>query len=122
LSISNPNWINCIQRMKNYNKNLIQKHHYSRFCKKLLGQIIFLYFLQKKGWFGVAKNQLWGTGPKDFIRKLFAGDYVSYDNFYTEILEPLFYEALRTDRAFNNHFYNKLQCKIPFLMVDSLIQ
>jgi hypothetical protein len=85
------------------------------FAKKLLGQIIFLYFLQKKGWFGVAKNQLWGTGPKDFIRKLFAGDYVSYDNFYTEILEPLFYEALRTDRAFNNHFYDKLQCKIPFL-------
>ena len=66
------------------------------FAKKLLGQIIFLYFLQKKGWFGVAKNQSWGTGPKDFIRKLFAGDYVSYDNFYTEILEPLFYEALRT--------------------------
>ena len=63
------------------------------FAKKLLGQIIFLYFLQKKGWFGVAKNQSWGTGPKDFIRKLFAGDYVSYDNFYTEILEPLFYEA-----------------------------
>ena len=85
------------------------------FAKKLLGQIIFLYFLQKKGWFGVAKNQSWGTGPKDFIRKLFAGDYVSYDNFYTEILEPLFYEALRTDRAFNNHFYDKLQCKIPFL-------
>ena len=31
------------------------------FSKKLLGQIVFLYFLQKKGWFGVKKDQKWGT-------------------------------------------------------------
>ena len=85
------------------------------FAKKLLGQIIFLYFLQKKGWFGVDKNEPWGSGPKNFIRKLFNKDYISYNNFYNEILEPLFYEALRTDRACNDHFYDKLKCKIPFL-------
>ena len=28
----------------------------SRFAKKLLGQIVFLYFLQKKGWLGAAKG------------------------------------------------------------------
>ena len=33
----------------------------SRFAKKLLGQIVFLYFLQKKGWLGVAKDERWGT-------------------------------------------------------------
>src|SRR5207247_9439977 len=27
------------------------------FAKKLMGQIVFLYFLQKKGWLGVAKGQ-----------------------------------------------------------------
>jgi translation initiation factor RLI1 len=27
------------------------------FAKKTLGQIVFLYFLQKKGWFGVAENK-----------------------------------------------------------------
>jgi hypothetical protein len=32
------------------------------FAKKLLGQIVFLYFLQKKGWFGVERDQDWGTG------------------------------------------------------------
>ncbi|MFZ2397765.1 MAG: hypothetical protein WAW31_03680, partial [Smithella sp.] len=36
------------------------------FAKKLLGQIVFLYFLQKKGWFGVAKKAAWGTGSKQF--------------------------------------------------------
>src|SRR4030042_5109601 len=32
------------------------------FAKKLLGQIVFLYFLQKKGWFGVGRDEDWGTG------------------------------------------------------------
>jgi hypothetical protein len=85
------------------------------FAKKLLGQIVFLYFLQKKGWFGVEKGKDFGTGPRDFIRRLFNGEYISYKNFYNEVLEPLFYEALRVDRSFNDHYYDKLNCKIPFL-------
>jgi hypothetical protein len=36
------------------------------FAKKLLGQIVFLYFLQKKGWFGVERGKSWGSGRKDF--------------------------------------------------------
>ncbi|MDR4509182.1 MAG: hypothetical protein MRJ65_13285 [Candidatus Brocadiaceae bacterium] len=38
------------------------------FAKKLLGQIVFLYFLQKKGWFGVSRDEAWGTGSKHFLR------------------------------------------------------
>jgi hypothetical protein len=38
-----------------------------RFVKKLLGQIVFLYFLQKKGWLGVPKDQKMGTGSKRFL-------------------------------------------------------
>jgi len=85
------------------------------FAKKLLGQIVFLYFLQKKGWFGVEKGKDFGTGPKDFIRRLFNNEYISYENFYNQVLKPLFYEALRVDRSFNDHYYDKLNCKIPFL-------
>lgn len=85
------------------------------FAKKLLGQIVFLYFLQKKGWFGVAKGNHWGSGPKDFMRKLFNKEFGNYDNFFNDILEPLFYEALRTDRSFDDHFYSRFNCKIPFL-------
>jgi len=83
------------------------------FAKKLLGQIVFLYFLQKKGWFGVQRDADWGTGPKDFLRRLFEKQIVDYKNFFNEILEPLFYEALARER--DDNFYSRFDCKIPFL-------
>jgi len=85
------------------------------FSKKLLGQIVFLYFLQKKGWFGVEKGKGWGTGPKDFIRRLFKKDFGNYENFFNDILEPLFYEALRIDRSSAGHYFSRFNCEIPFL-------
>lgn len=85
------------------------------FSKKLLGQIIFLYFLQKKGWFGVPKNSLWGEGSKQFLREIFEQKHKTYNNFFDEILEPLFYDALRNDRSHDYHYYPYLKCKIPFL-------
>lgn len=84
------------------------------FAKKLMGQIVFLYFLQKKGWLGVAEGSDWGTGPHDFVRRLARGEYGKYGNFFNEILEPLFYDTLATDRgheAWCPHF----KSRIPFL-------
>lgn len=83
------------------------------FSKKLLGQIVFLYFLQKKGWFGVARDASWGTGPKNFLRLLFEKRVSNYQNFFNDILEPLFYEALAIERQAD--FYSRFNCKIPFL-------
>ncbi len=83
------------------------------FSKKLLGQIVFLYFLQKKGWFGVEREKDWGTGPKNFLRQLFKKEIGSYSNFFNDILEPLFYEALALERT--HDYYGNLGCKIPFL-------
>lgn len=83
------------------------------FAKRLLGQIVFLYFLQKKGWLGVAKGQNWGTGPKDFLQALYRGEYGEYQNFFNDVLEPLFYEALATER--HDNYYDHLKCRIPFL-------
>jgi hypothetical protein len=85
----------------------------ANFAKKLLGQIVFLYFLQKKGWLGVTREGAWGSGPTDFLRRLFAKETISYTNFFDEVLEPLFYEALAEQRA--NDWYATLHCKIPFL-------
>ena len=85
------------------------------FAKKLLGQIVFLYFLQKKGWFGVGRDEDWGTGPKDFLRRLFEKEITSYGNFFNDVLEPLFYEALRIDRRHDDDYYSRFNCKIPFL-------
>jgi len=83
------------------------------FSKKLLGQIVFLYFLQKKGWFGVGRDADWGTGPRNFLRELFEGKHGAYANFFNDILEPLFYEALARER--DDDFYRHFNCRIPFL-------
>ena len=87
------------------------------FAKKLLGQIVFLYFLQKKGWFGVGRDNDWGTGSKHFLRELFDKKHSDYNNFFNDILEPLFYEALRSgkDREHIDYYYSRFNCKIPFL-------
>lgn len=84
------------------------------FAKKLMGQIVFLCFLQKKGWLGVAKGQDWGTGPRDFLRRLARREYGGYSNFFNDVLEPLFYDTLAADRG---HFAwsSRFQCRIPFL-------
>jgi len=84
-------------------------------AKKLLGQIIFLYFLQKKGWFGVPRDAAWGEGSRNFLRELFDKKHSDYKNFFNDILEPLFYEALRIDRSHDDHYYSRFNCKIPFL-------
>jgi hypothetical protein len=83
------------------------------FAKKLLGQVVFLYFLQKKGWFGVARDADWGTGPKGFLRDLFLRKHGTYASFFNDVLEPLFYEALARER--DGDFYSRFNCKIPFL-------
>lgn len=85
------------------------------FSKKLLGQIVFLYFLQKKGWFGVKKGAVWGTGSKQFLRDLFDEKIITYKNFFNDILEPLFYDALARDRSDIDHWNDHFQSKIPFL-------
>lgn len=85
----------------------------SDFSKKLLGQIVFLYFLQKKGWFGVRRDDDWGTGPKNFLRRLFEKKHGDYKNFFNDILEPLFYNTLAIERPFD--YSDRFNCKIPFL-------
>lgn len=101
---------------KDFNEKNINEDNFS---KKLLGQIVFLYFLQKKGWLGVEKNengnfQKWGSGSKTFLQDLFnnyeQGKY-NAQNFFNNILEPIFYDALNNEEE----YYDKFDCKIPFL-------
>jgi len=94
------------------------------FAKKLLGQVVFLYFLQKKGWFGVERGKPWGAGQRNFMRHLFkhrerygrsAVTQGRPANFFNDILEPLFYEALASPRLDDDHYYSHFDCRIPFL-------
>ncbi|MDO5773555.1 MAG: Eco57I restriction-modification methylase domain-containing protein [Spirochaetales bacterium] len=70
------------------------------FVKKMMGRLVFLQFLQKKGWLGVQKNAKWGAGDKNFIYNLFknADDSVKND-FLEQALEPLFFKSLNCDRG-----------------------
>lgn len=85
------------------------------FSKKLLGQVVFLYFLQKKGWLGVPEEGKWGNGSKRFLRDLFERKHVRYRNFFNDVLEHLFYEALASDRSVYDHFSTLFNCRLPFL-------
>jgi len=87
----------------------------TRFTKKLLGQIVFLYFLQKKGWLGVPKNEHWGKGKKRFLQDLFEDAQKQNKNYFKDYLQPLFYEALAKERNNENSYYERLNCRIPFL-------
>jgi len=87
----------------------------TRFTKKLLGQIVFLYFLQKKGWLGVPKTGHWGKGNRRFIQDLFIESTDKNKNFFKTYLQYLFYEALAKERNNENSFYNRFNCRIPFL-------
>ena len=84
-----------------------------RFAKKLLGQIVFLYFLQKKGWLGVTKDIPWGKGDKKFLRNRYQHAIEDNKNYYADFLQYLFYEALAQEREEN--WYQRFACKIPFL-------
>lgn len=89
----------------------------ARFTKKLLGQIVFLYFLQKKGWLGVPKNETWGKGDKRFLQTLFTDTVTVNKNFFNDYLKFLFYEALAKARSNSPDpsYYKRFDCKIPFL-------
>lgn len=59
------------------------------YVKKLMGRLVFLQFLQKKGWLGVPAGEPWGTGDSEFIQNLFA-ETEDKDHFIDNVLEALF--------------------------------
>lgn len=69
------------------------------YVKKMMGRIVFLHFLQKKGWLNDNTN---------FMQHTFSRNKDCQDDFLEKILEPLFFGFLNTrkeDRAklFDNH-------------------
>lgn len=85
-----------------------------QFVKKLMGRIVFIYFLQKKGWLGVPANEAWGNGEKDFISRLFTS-FADKIDFYNKCLAPLFFQTLNKDRKDTNDIFEITNTKIPYL-------
>ena len=103
--IGNKDFLNEANKL-GYNGEEGEKKFTTTFCKKTLGQIMFLHFVQKKGWLGVSEK--WGDGDKGYLLNSTKG---FTDNYFNDFLEPLFYNALNAKRE-NDIYLNK---KIPFL-------
>lgn len=68
------------------------------YVKKLLGRLVFLQFLQKKGWMGVpASRSDWEGGDKNYLSHLIER-YKGNDRLLSDVLEPLFFNTLNEKR------------------------
>ena len=86
------------------------------YVKKLLGRLVFLQFLQKKGWMGVPANQQeWNGGDKFYLNHLIER-YEGNDRLLSDVLEPLFFNTLN-ERRINDLADSRLgkNIKIPYL-------
>src|SRR5574344_2727800 len=87
------------------------------YVKKLLGRLVFLQFLQKKGWLGVPVNSKWGSGDKEYMHNLWGNCQVK-ENFIDGVLEVLF-DDLNTDRKDSNFEVSNpilgKNIKVPYL-------
>ncbi len=70
------------------------------FCKRMMGRIVFLYFIQKKGWLAVGKGKKWGEGAPNYLYDLFRKSK-NKDDFYARELVPLFFSRLNNEDSEN---------------------
>jgi hypothetical protein len=109
-SISFPT--NATEQEKDYASKPIRD-----FVKKLLGRIVFLYFVQKKGWLG-ASDINYKDGLGDFIKQLF-NKSGGNEAFYGNWLKVLFFDTLNKgdiDRPDENFTMPDGKIvKVPFL-------
>ncbi|MCQ2303936.1 MAG: BREX-1 system adenine-specific DNA-methyltransferase PglX [Bacteroidales bacterium] len=85
------------------------------YVKKLMGRLVFLQFLQKKGWLGVKQNAAWGTGDSEFMLNLFNNSKYQ-DDFIEKVLEPLFNDInTKRENDFVTDANVGVGIKIPFL-------
>ena len=80
------------------------------FSKKLLGRIVFLHFLQKKGWLGCSvlntkkeNDEIWIDGNPNFIVDLYR-NFSDKEHFYSKCLTALFFSTLNEPDRTNNVF------------------
>lgn len=85
------------------------------FVKKMMGRIIFLYFLQKKGWLG-ASSEEYNDGDKNFMNNFWENSGKG-EAFYSVHLAKLFFEGLNLNNRDHDLFElpNGKKVKVPFL-------
>jgi adenine-specific DNA-methyltransferase len=91
--VSEPNW----QLTALFGKDEKQARD---FVKRMMGRIVFLYFIQKKGWLSVKQSKKWGEGNPDYLYDLFKKSKQK-DDFYARELVPLFFTRLNNEDSEN---------------------
>jgi adenine-specific DNA-methyltransferase len=91
--ISEPNW----QLTALFGKDEKQARD---FVKRMMGRIVFLYFIQKKGWLSVKQSKKWGEGNPEYLFDLFKKSKQK-DDFYARELVPLFFTRLNNEDSEN---------------------
>lgn len=82
------------------------------FVKKLLGRLVFIQFLQKKGWMGCpVENSNWTNGDYFFCKRLF--ESADKDQFHSQYLAQLF-DALNSPNRGNDEF-EITGSRVPYL-------
>ena len=79
------------------------------YIKKMMGRLVFIQFLQKKGWLGCS-NDNWNDGDRDYLQHLFEYSTAEQqNNFLATVLNPLFFGMLNIDseKARYHHFQQK---------------
>ncbi len=105
---------NKIENDKIFNAFLNKKNITSDFfSKRLLGQIVFCYFLQKKRWLGVSKKNKFGTGDPNYLRNIFDVFNNKKENFFNKFLEFFFYEGL--NNVNEDNFVKSINIKVPYI-------
>lgn len=91
--IDNPN-----PQLKNLFKAEDKDREARDFVKRMMGRIVFLYFIQKKGWLAVPQNKNWSDGNHDYLFDLFKNSK-NKSNFYSKELVPLFFTTLNNTHS-----------------------
>jgi TaqI-like C-terminal specificity domain/Eco57I restriction-modification methylase len=88
------------------------------FTKKLLGRLVFLHFLQRKGWLGCPSNtSTWEGGDQTFLLTLFER-FPDKEHFHSQALSELFYRTLNNPNRENFRFHvsgMRQPCRVPYL-------
>lgn len=88
----------CREIMQEFSQFADSEKAVRDYVKKLMGRLVFIQFLQKKGWMGCSAGESWNDGDKEFVQNLFANT-AHKNTFVDDVLEPLFNDinTKRTD-------------------------
>lgn len=107
----------CVEIMHEFSKFSDPEKSVRDYVKKLMGRLVFIQFLQKKGWMGVPAGESWAGGDPEFLQNLFKRSN-NKDTFVDDVLEPLF-EDMNTNRQLNGDLSTcpavGIGIKIPYL-------